>query len=434
VAVGTLDNAHGELNIRVSKMDLKSTGFKMGVCAIFKNEGPYILEWIAFHKSVGIEDFFIADNISTDGSSDLLKSLDKLGVIRLLEFPTPSNEAPQLPAYRALMQMCSGVVDWVAFIDADEFLIPESGSMQKALADIVGSNNQAGAIAVNWASYGSAGKKEYESGLVIERFNFRAKKDFGVNRHYKSIVNTKAYLDTHENPHLFKIKNSFEYLGADGKPLKGDIKGINGLSESVCWENVRLNHYIIKSYGEFLFKKNRGRATVKNNPGLDRNIDFFRAHDVNDEQEIIESTLLEKTHVELAKLKEALLAVGNNQEVINIVPARIPNIRVAVDQCVVQDDSLVVVGWAFADDFTEIKYTLGLDGEDISFDSFDAIQRGDVVAHIKEAPNHCGFRLVVQHKGLGFKLRQHDGFLRMHTSGYVQAVSLGTKESPRGDN
>ena len=33
--------------------------------AIFKNEGPYILEWVAYHRVLGIERFFIADNDSS---------------------------------------------------------------------------------------------------------------------------------------------------------------------------------------------------------------------------------------------------------------------------------------------------------------------------------------------------------------------------------
>nr|WP_314490255.1 glycosyltransferase family 2 protein [uncultured Pseudomonas sp.] len=408
-------------------MDLNNADFKMGLCAIFKNEGPYILEWLAFHKAIGIDEFFIADNISTDGSSELLKNLDKLGLIKLLTFPTPDNEAPQLPAYRKLMQMYGHLVDWMAFIDADEFLIAEGGSIKKALADVVLNNSRAGAIAVNWASYGSGGKKEYEPDLVIERFKLRAKKDFGVNRHYKSIVNAKAYAGTHENPHLFRIKSEFEYISADGKPLEGDTQGIKGLSENVCWENIRLNHYIIKSYGEFLFKKNRGRATVKDNPGLDRNIGFFHGHDVNDEHESLDNELITKTRTNLAEIKSILLAAGVEKEIINIVPAKIPNVRVAIDQCVVADDSITVVGWAFVDDSNEIKYTLGLGGEDIAFDTFEKIARVDVAEHIDGAPVNCGFQLVVKREDFGAKLFEYDAFLRMHTAGYVQAVSLGTK-------
>ena len=28
---------------------------KIAVCAIFKDEAPYLLEWLAFHKLVGVD-------------------------------------------------------------------------------------------------------------------------------------------------------------------------------------------------------------------------------------------------------------------------------------------------------------------------------------------------------------------------------------------
>lgn len=39
----------------------------LSIAAILKNEQPYILEWLAYHMVLGIEDFYIADNISSDG-------------------------------------------------------------------------------------------------------------------------------------------------------------------------------------------------------------------------------------------------------------------------------------------------------------------------------------------------------------------------------
>ncbi len=59
----------------------------ISIGAIFKNEHPFILEWLAYHISLGVHDFYIADNISTDGSSELLHYLDKAGYIHRIEFP-----------------------------------------------------------------------------------------------------------------------------------------------------------------------------------------------------------------------------------------------------------------------------------------------------------------------------------------------------------
>ncbi len=46
----------------------------LAICAIFKNEGPYILEWVAYHRAVGFDHFVLYDNASTDGGSDVVRS------------------------------------------------------------------------------------------------------------------------------------------------------------------------------------------------------------------------------------------------------------------------------------------------------------------------------------------------------------------------
>jgi Glycosyl transferase family 2 len=54
---------------------------RVGIAAAVKSEAPYLLEWIAFHRAVGIETFFIADNGGHDGTSELLQRLESAGYI-----------------------------------------------------------------------------------------------------------------------------------------------------------------------------------------------------------------------------------------------------------------------------------------------------------------------------------------------------------------
>ena len=41
-----------------------------------KNEGPYILEWLAYHRIVGFEDFLIYTNDCEDGTTEILEPND----------------------------------------------------------------------------------------------------------------------------------------------------------------------------------------------------------------------------------------------------------------------------------------------------------------------------------------------------------------------
>lgn len=375
--------------------DRDNTADKLAVCTIFKNEGPYILEWLAFHIVVGVDVFFIADNDSSDGSSSLLQALAELELVKYVKFPTPSDAAPQLAAYKALMSQYSELATWVAFIDADEFLMPLGNkSIKSVLHDISESDPSIGAVAVNWANYGSGGEREFATGMVLERFGKRAEQDFGVNHHYKSLVKTEAYESTHQNPHLFELRDGYRYAQANGRVLVENSNGIKGLSASVCWENFRINHYIVKSYGEFLFKKSRGRATVKDNPSLDRDIGFFRGHDTNDVEEIPSARLVLETKAVVSDIKDKLAKRGIPQELLELKPPKALSLSGVVDKCHVAGDSLVITGWAFSSDSQPVNFEIFQDDWSVKIEPL-LFDRPDVLVHVPGAPLRCGFQLSV---------------------------------------
>ena len=51
----------------------------LGVCAIYRDEGPYLREWIELHRLVGVERFFLYDNGSSDDHLEILAPYRKTG-------------------------------------------------------------------------------------------------------------------------------------------------------------------------------------------------------------------------------------------------------------------------------------------------------------------------------------------------------------------
>ena len=76
---------------------------------------------------------------------------------------------------------------------------------------------EVGAVAANWACFGSNGHEKQSDDLVIERFSHRSEKDLILNCHYKSIVRSKAWLHTHGTPHLFMLKPGFRAVHPNRK-------------------------------------------------------------------------------------------------------------------------------------------------------------------------------------------------------------------------
>ena len=270
---------------------------KLAIAAIVKNELDSLSEWMAFHLAVGASHFLIADNESNDGTYELLEALAQKGLVTLISIPTHGTP-PQLLAYQQLLEHCPKEIDLVAFIDADEYLFPvaeadvkpgenaqDRAQHQPLLhwLDKQFASPEVGALALNWACFGSNGAKFRDEGLVIERFTKRAKQAFGPNHHFKSVVRPGC-VERFDNPHYARLKQG-HYVNALGQPvvprLDKQRKPRMGLSEQIVWEGARINHYLVKSVEEFVLgKAKRGSAAT---PNYTKQRDYFMRHDRNDE-------------------------------------------------------------------------------------------------------------------------------------------------------
>jgi hypothetical protein len=56
-----------------------------------KDEVPFILDWIAYHLLIGINDMFVFSNDCMDGTNIMLKRLDEMGIVRHLTNPPVFN-------------------------------------------------------------------------------------------------------------------------------------------------------------------------------------------------------------------------------------------------------------------------------------------------------------------------------------------------------
>ena len=288
---------------------------RLAIGAIMKNEAPYILEWVAYHRVLGIDRFYVADNASDDGTTELLKALASLGIVRHVPFPGKPGRPPQLPAYAKIMRKFRRDADWIAFIDADEFIAPAEGAPSIGTF-LAGLGEDVGAVALNWAIYGSSFSATPTAAPVIERFTRRSADDLGVNLHYKTIVRAKAFYDVGSNPHLFQIRKGYRTVQVDGIELEHHSKRGAGLSDRIVWSPWRINHYVVKSRAEFDHKKApRGRAALAN---MFRDESFFRGHDRNEIEDPMQLGLVEATKGEIGLLRHRLRTAGVPEDLIGI--------------------------------------------------------------------------------------------------------------------
>ena len=219
----------------------------LAVYAIFKNEGPFLLEWIAYHRAQGLDYFVLYDNDSTDGGADVVRSSPLSRHCKIIHWPYRPG---QLSAYRDFIQNSAASFEWVAFIDLDEFLLPLGAA---GLRERLQSWQGFSAVLVSWRIFGPCGWIERPEGLVIENYDMRSADEMPVNHHIKSIVKCDDLVDVTKNPHEFVVR------GAVCNTVGRMVNNI-AIQPEPCHENLVLNHYATRSRSDWTAKIHRGSA------------------------------------------------------------------------------------------------------------------------------------------------------------------------------
>ena len=242
--------------------------YYLAVCAIAKNEGPYFKEWIEWHHRQGVEKFYIYDNESTDGTKEVLAPYIESGLVEYTYFP---GQKRQLAAYDDCFERHRLEARWLAVIDLDEFIVPMK---DKTIPEFLHRMEKFSVVEINWLCYGSSGAKTKEPGGVMERFRRHSLPEHRLNTHVKSIVDPRrvcTMVGCHEAARISGMA-----ADSHGVPL---TKGFRDRSPQQ--DVIRINHYAIKSYEEFLAKRARGRARISTL----RDMGYFEQYDLNDIEE-----------------------------------------------------------------------------------------------------------------------------------------------------
>ncbi len=93
----------------------------LSIAAIYKNE-PDIIEWIEYHKLIGVQRFYLYDNESDDNSKDLLQPYIDDGVVI---YHYVKGKCKQMPVYQDAIYRYKNETKWLAIIDLDEYIVPE---------------------------------------------------------------------------------------------------------------------------------------------------------------------------------------------------------------------------------------------------------------------------------------------------------------------
>lgn len=230
----------------------------LAVLATARNEGLYLVEWLAHHRTLGIERFFVYSNDNTDGSDALLHALAEAGAITWVDNQVAPRGTAQFQAYGHALGALPQILDsrWTLILDLDEFLCLDR-SRFASLRDYMAwqEARPVDAVAFNWVVFGSSGETEWRDAPVTQRFVHRLP---WTDHHIKTMVRTGQAM--HARPHhpVFDPRQAVVTRNASGD--------VHGHKEEASWSmhpeegNAWINHYMLKSAEEFIWKASRNRG------------------------------------------------------------------------------------------------------------------------------------------------------------------------------
>ncbi|SFQ96848.1 glycosyltransferase family 2 protein [Poseidonocella sedimentorum] len=238
------------------------------IVACMKNEAPYILEWIAHHRALGVDGFLIYTNDCSDGTAELLNALQAAGIVEHRDNSNWRGKSPQQHALNiARREPILRRAEWILHIDVDEFVNVHCGD--GTLAAFRAHVPDATSVAMTWRLFGAGGIEAFDGGLVTETFELAAPR-FCPKPHtawgFKTLLrNDGAYgkLSCHR-PN--KLQPGFEarslWVNGSGKDVTRAYlrNGWRSSKATIGYDLLQLNHYALRSAEAFLVKRARGRA------------------------------------------------------------------------------------------------------------------------------------------------------------------------------
>lgn len=250
--------------------------YKFSVCGMFRNEGPFLKEWVDYYRVIGTDHIYLYNNKSTDGFREVLRPYVEEGYVTLVEW---EKDYAQMAAYEDCYRRFGGETEWIGFFDLDEFLCPRK---ERTVGEFLEKYRGYPGVLVFWRLFGTNGQLEAQPGkLVTEQYLCSWEELDCVG---KVIISTShRFLPTRFYCHHMYF--GYRWLGF--LPLKVPVVDehkrflfFQGFLRAPRRNTIQLNHYFSKSYADFVRKVNKPSSANQGDEKMRRSMDFFLMHEM----------------------------------------------------------------------------------------------------------------------------------------------------------
>lgn len=283
-----------------------------------KDEGPYVVEWVAHHLAIGFTDVMVYTNDCSDGTDTILKRLEALDIgVYHRENIIPEGMKPH-PSMLKLAADEDLVINssWLLVLDADEFMCINhpSHSLDGMVTDLDAMG--AHAMVCTWRIFGSSGVRDWSRAPITDQFTRAAPVFWNKGWGTKTMLKfDPKYLRL--GMHRPIIKSQFKdtdwpdsqlWVNGSGRPMEDwfKLRGWRSIRRTVGYDWAQINHYAIKSMDAYSLRKFRGNANLKKDK---YNSDYWSLQDRNEvEDKNIFRHALRRAQIMAELLKDPLIA------------------------------------------------------------------------------------------------------------------------------
>ncbi|AUQ63200.1 glycosyltransferase family 2 protein [Phaeobacter inhibens] len=284
------------------------------IITCMKNEGPFILEWVAHHRAIGFDHMLVFTNDCDDGTVELLDGLAERGYVTRMDNPyqemgssyNPQKGALKFAESLDLVQQA----EWVLVSDVDEFVNIHVGDGD--LDSLFAATNGPDMISMQWRLFGNSFRNSYDDVLLTQRHSYCAPKycpapiqAWGIKTLFKTagdhVAGSYDRIGVHR-PLKRRIAGMPNWVAGTGRPVPEDMadQGWRFGIRDHGYDMVTLNHYAVRSTESFLVKRDRGRV---NHVERDQGLAYWMRMNFNMEQDFSIQRRLTATKKELTRLK-----------------------------------------------------------------------------------------------------------------------------------
>ena len=253
---------------------------ELSICAIFKDETPYLKEWIEYHKLVGVEHFYLYDNENEDlDFLTVLQPYINAGEVTLIHWKDQDKDrwinqscawvyTTQVTAYEHAIWLSTKKTKWIACIDIDEFIVPVQ---ENSILDILAKHEKhTPGIEVLWDIFGTSDIDVIPPNQLMIELMHKKSTEFIRPYSKKTILKPELYNGFFQPPHDCFYINELE-------------------AHEVSKNEMVINHYINRCNDYLINVKIKNKIRMANLTVTDDQIHnwIITGNDIEDEKKTI---------------------------------------------------------------------------------------------------------------------------------------------------